>query len=151
MGTKLAVVSSNLVVAFDEVKMFALLSQLCPQDFVESFIRNQFQFLDDVFHKWFDNFDRESFYSMINDLEPYLKFIFENPSKSLNFLDINIRIVENNLVFDIHYKHYKLSNSFNSLTCSQVLIHHTQRTIYRFHQQKRIVSIVTNNREKRLK
>ena len=40
MGTKLAVVSSNLVVAFDEVKMFALLSQLCPQDFVESFIRN---------------------------------------------------------------------------------------------------------------
>ena len=83
-----------------------------------------------MFHKWFDNFDRESFYSMINDLEPYLKFIFENPYKSLNFLDIDIRIVENNLVFDIHYK---LSNSFNSLTCSQVVIHHTQRTIYRFH------------------
>ena len=40
MGTKLAVVGSNLVVAFDEVKMFALLSQLYPQDFVKIYIRN---------------------------------------------------------------------------------------------------------------
>ena len=41
---------------------------------------------------------------MINKLDPYLKFIFENLSKSLNFLDINIGIVENNLAFDIYYK-----------------------------------------------
>ena len=38
---------------------------------------------------------------MINDLDPDLKFIFEDPSISLNFLDINIRVVENNLVVDI--------------------------------------------------
>ena len=41
---------------------------------------------------------------MINNLDPDLKFTFENPSKSLNFLHINIQIVENSLVFDIHYK-----------------------------------------------
>ena len=57
MGTKFAVVGSNLVVAYEEVKMFALLPQLYPQDFVYFFIRNYFRFLDEVFHKWLDNFD----------------------------------------------------------------------------------------------
>ena len=55
----------------------------------------------------------EPFYSKINNLGPDLKFIFENPSKSLNFLDINIPVIENNLVLDIHYKP---TNSFNYLT-----------------------------------
>ena len=82
MGTKFAVVGSNLVVAYEEVKMLALLPQLYPQDFVNFFIRNYFRFLDDVFHKWLDNFYSEPFYSMINNLNPDLKFIFENPSKS---------------------------------------------------------------------
>ena len=36
---------------------------------------------------------------MSNKIDPDLQFIVGNPSKSLNFLDINIRIVENNLVF----------------------------------------------------
>ena len=84
--------------------MFALLPQLYAQDFVDFFIHNYFRFLDNVFRKWLDNSDIESFYSMINNLDPDLKFIFENPSKSLNFLDINITVVENNLAFDIHYK-----------------------------------------------
>ena len=97
MGAKFAVVGSNLVVAYKEVKMFALLLQLYSQDFVDFFIRNYFRFLDDVFHKWSDNFDIESFYSMINNLDCDLKFIFENPFKYLDFLDINIQIVENNL------------------------------------------------------
>ena len=70
--------------------MFALLPQLYPQDFVDFSIRYYFWFLDDVFHKWLDNFDIEPFYSMINNLDPDLKFIFESPSKSLTFLDINI-------------------------------------------------------------
>ena len=69
MGTKFAVVGSNLVIAYKEVKMFALLPQLYPQDFVDFFICNYFRFLDNVFHKWLDNFDIEPFYSMINDLD----------------------------------------------------------------------------------
>ena len=70
--------------------MFALLPQLYPQGFVDFSIRNYFWFLDDVFHKWLDNFNIEPFYSIINNLDPDLKFIFESPSKSLTFLDINI-------------------------------------------------------------
>ena len=84
---------------------------------------------------------------MINNLDPDLKFIFENPSKSLNFLDINIRIVENNLVFDIHYKP---TNSFNYLTYTSCHPPHTKNNIS-LSLAKRIVSIVTNNRENRLK
>ena len=102
MGTKFVVAGSNLVVAYEEVEMFGLLPQLYPQHFVDFFRRNYFWFLEDVFHKLLDNYDIEPFYSMMNDLDPDLKFIFENPSKSLNCLDINVRIVENNLIFYIH-------------------------------------------------
>ena len=87
---KFAVVGSNLIVAYEEVKMFALLPQLYPRDFADFFIRNYVRFLDGVFHKWLDNFDTERFYSMINNLDPDLKFILEKLSKSLDFLDINI-------------------------------------------------------------
>ena len=60
-----------------------------------------------------DNFDIEPFSNMINNLDSDLKFIFENPSRYLNFLDINIRIVESSLVFDIDYIP---TNTFNYLT-----------------------------------
>ena len=102
MGTKFVVAGSNLVVAYEEVEMFGLLPQLYPQHFVDFFRCNYFRFLDDVFHKLLDNYDIEPFYSMMNDLDPDLKFIFENLFKSLNCLDINVRIVENNLIFYIH-------------------------------------------------
>ena len=125
-------------------KTLALLPPLYPQHFVDFFISNYFRFLDDIFHKWLDNFDIESFYSMINNLETDLKFIFENPSKSLNFLDINIRIVENNLVFDIYYQP---TNWFNYLTCTTC---HQPHNIS-LSLAKRLVILETNKREKRLK
>ena len=52
MGTKFAVVGSNLVVAYKEIKLFALLPQVYPQDFVDFLLRNYVRFLDDIFHKW---------------------------------------------------------------------------------------------------
>ena len=110
MGTKFAVVVSNLVIAYKEIKMFALLPQLYPQDF---YFQNYFQFLDNAFHKWLENFDIKPFYNMINNHDHDLKFTFENSSKSLNFLDSKLQIVENNLVFDIYYKP---TNSFSYLT-----------------------------------
>ena len=51
MGNEFAVVASNLVVAYEEIKVFALLPQLYTQDFVDLFIRNYFWFLGDMFHK----------------------------------------------------------------------------------------------------
>ena len=43
-GTKFAVLGSNLVVAYKEIKMFALLPQLYPQDFIDFFILTTFGF-----------------------------------------------------------------------------------------------------------
>ena len=74
MGTKFAVVGNNSFVACEEIKMFALLSQLDPHDFFDFFI-----------HNYLDNFDIEPFYNMTNNLDPDLKFIFENSSKSFFF------------------------------------------------------------------
>ena len=92
-------------------------------------------------------FDIEPFYSMINNPDSDLNFIFKNSSKSSNFLDINIRIVENSLVFDIQYKP---TNSFNHLTHKSCHPPHTKNNLS-LSLAKRIVSIVANNRENRLK
>ena len=51
MGTTFAVAGSNLVVAYKEIKLFALLPQVFPQDFVDILLRDYFRFLDDIFHK----------------------------------------------------------------------------------------------------
>ena len=143
MGTKYAVVGSNLVVAFEEIKMFALIPQLYQQDFVDFLIHNYFRFLDNIFHKRLENFDTEPLHNMINNLDPDLKFIFENLSKSLNLLDMNLQIVEYNLVFNIYYKP---TNSFNYLTYTSCHPPHTKNNIS-LSLAKRIVAIVTNNRE----
>ena len=84
---------------------------------------------------------------MINNLDPDLKFIFENLYKSLNLLDITVRIVENNLVFDIYCKP---NNSFNYLIYSSFYPPHTKNIIL-LSLAKRIVSIVMIYREQQLK
>ena len=66
MRTKFAVVGSKLVVAYKEIKLFALLPQIYPQDFVDFLLRNYFRFLDDIFHKWLEDFDIKQFYDLIN-------------------------------------------------------------------------------------
>ena len=142
IGTKFAVVGSNLVVAYKEIKLFALLPQIYPQDFVDFLLRNYFRFLDDIFHKWLENFDIKQFYDLINSLDEDLKFIFENSSRTLNFLDIQLRIVNNILAFDICYKP---TNSFNYLTYSSCHPSHTKNNIG-LSLAKRIINIVTDNR-----
>ena len=77
METIFAVVGSNLKVAYFEEKMFAILPQIYPKDFVDFFIRNYFRFLDDVFHKWLIQFNIQDFYKIMNELDPDLQFIFK--------------------------------------------------------------------------
>ena len=74
----LFVVGSNLTVVYSEEKMFAILPQIYPKDFVDFFISNYFRFLDDVFHKWLMQFDIQDFYKTMNELNPDLHFIFED-------------------------------------------------------------------------
>ena len=80
-----AVVGSNLTVAYFEEKMFAILSQIYPKDFVDFFICNNFQFLDDVFHKWLIQFNIQDFYKIMNELDQDLRLIFEEFTKKKKF------------------------------------------------------------------
>ena len=64
----------------------------------------------------------------------------------MNFLDIQLKIVGNTLVFDICYKP---RNSFKNVTYSCCHPSHTKNNIA-LSLAKRIVNIVTDNREKRL-
>ena len=84
--------------------MFGLLSQIYLSDFVDYFVRNYFRFLHDILHTWLINFDIEPFHKLINELDPDLKFIFENLTADIDFLDINIEIVDNQLHFNIYHK-----------------------------------------------
>ena len=146
MGTIFAVVGSNLTVAYFEVKMFALLPQIYLRDFVDYFVRNYFRFLDDIFHTWLINFDIEPFYKLISELDPDLKFIFEKLTTDINFLDININIVDNQLHFDIYHKP---TNSFSYLKYNSCHPSHTKNNIS-LSLARRIIRTVTDNRDYRL-
>ena len=146
MVTKFTVVGSNLVVAYKEIKLFALLPQIYLQDFADFLLRNYFRFLDDIFHKWFENFNIKQFYDFINSLDEDLKFIFENQRRTLNYLDIKLKIVNSTLVFDIYYKP---THSFNYLTYSSCHPSNTKNNVA-LSLAKRIINIATNSRETRL-
>ena len=122
--------------------MFALLPQIYPRDFVDYFVRNYFRFLDDIFHTRLINFDIEPFYQLINELDPDLRFTFEKYTTDINFLDINIKIVDNRLHFDIYHKP---TNSFSYLKYNSCDPSHTKNNIL-LSLARRIIRIVTDNR-----
>ena len=141
METIFAVVGSNLTIAYFEVKMFALLPQIYPRDFVDYFVRNYVRFFDDIFHTWLINFDIEPFYKLINKLDPDLKFVFEKLTTDINFLDINIKIDDNQLHFDIYHKP---TNSFDYLKYNSCYPSHTKNNIS-LSLARRTIRIVTDN------
>lgn len=47
---------------------------------------------------------------MINELDLDLKFVFEELTTNINFLDINLKIVDNHLHFDIYLSPFDTKN-----------------------------------------
>ena len=127
--------------------MFALLPQFYPKEFVSYFVLNYFRFCDDIFHTWLISFDIEPFWKLINELGPDLKFIFEKLTTDISFLDINIRIIDNQLHFDIYNKPTSSFNYFKYNICHPP---HTKNNIL-LSLARRIIRIVTDNRDCRLK
>ena len=146
MGTKAAVVCANLVVAYLEMKMFALLPTIYPQDVVDFIIRNYFRFLDDLFYKWLNNFDITKFYEIFDSLDPDIKFIFSKLSSDENYLDIRFQIRNNKLEMDIYRKP---TDSFNFLNYHSCHPKHTRDNIA-LSLAKRIVRIVSLDIDSRL-
>ena len=82
----------------------------------------------------------------INELDSDLKFIFEKLTTDINFLDINIKIVDNQLHFDIYHRP---TNSFSYLKHNSCHPSHTKNKIS-LSLVRRIIRIVTDNRDYRL-
>ncbi len=146
MGTKAAVVCANLVVAYLEMKMFALLPTIYPHDVVDFIIRNYFRFLDDLLYKWLKNFDISKFYEIFDSLDPDIKFIFSKLSSEENYLDIRFQIIDNKLEMDIYRKP---TDSFNFLNYHSCHPKHTRDNIA-LSLAKRIVRIVSLDIDARL-
>ena len=89
------------MVAYKELKLFALLAQAYPQDFVD-LLQSYFRFLDNIFHKLLQNVDIKQFCNSMNSSDEDLLFIFKNQSTTLNFPDVQLKVVGNTLVFDIY-------------------------------------------------
>ena len=126
MGTPAAVVGANLVVAYLEVKMFRLLPQLYPRDFVDFVIRSFFRFLDDLFHEWLADFDIQPLYDLLNSLDPDIKFLLDAIREISNYLDVTVSKVDGRLVFNIYHKP---TNSFNYLKYTSCHPLHTKKNI----------------------
>ena len=126
MGTPAAVVGVNLVVAFLEVKMFRLLPQLYPRDFVDFVIRSFFRFLDDLFYEWLVDFDIKPLYDLLNSLDPDIKFLLDAIRDISNYLDVTVSKVDGRLVFNIYHKP---TNSFNYLKYTSCHPLHTKKNI----------------------
>ena len=109
MGTKFAVVGSNLVLVYKKNILCTFTTSI--PTFAGFLLQNYFRFSEDVFHKWHENFE-----ILTNTLHEDLKLIFENRSRTLNFLDIQLKSVN---------KAYKQTNSFNYLTCNRCHFSHT--------------------------
>ena len=146
MGAPCMVVGSNLVVAFLEEKMFSLLPQVFPQDFVDFFVRSYFRFIDDVIHQWLMLFNIELFGSIINNLDADIKFELDQIAKRVHYLDVRTSARLNKIIFDIYYKP---TNAFTYLKYNSC---HPRHTIENLASSlaRRLIQIVSENREQRL-
>ena len=81
----------------------------------------------------------------MNELDPDLQSIFEELTKMINFLEINLKIIDNKLHFNVNHK---LTNSFSYLHYKSCHPLHTKNNIVLY--ARRIVRIVTDNTNNRL-
>ena len=65
----------------------------------------------------------------MNELDSDLQFIFEELTKNINFLDINLKIINNKLHFDVYHKLQILLVTFTI----KVVTHRTRKTILHYH------------------
>ena len=146
MGTKAAVNCANLGVAYKEVQLFEKLPRMYPYDVAKHIIDTYFRFLDDVFYEWLQQFDVKPFQLSLNQMDPHLKFIFEELSDEQNYLDVNVKVIGYEVVLDIFRKP---TDSFNYLHYGSCHPLHTKDNIA-LSLAKRIVRITSGDPGPRL-
>ena len=82
----------------------------------------------------------------MSQLDPNLQFIFEEYTKNINFLDINLKIISNKLHFDVCHRP---TNSFSYLHFKSCHLPHW-KTIIALSLARRIVRVSTDNNNNRI-
>ena len=82
----------------------------------------------------------------MNELDPDLQFIFEELTKNINFLDINLKIINNKFHFNVYHKPTSSFIYLHDKICHPL---HTKNNIA-LSLARRIVQMVTNNTNNRL-
>ena len=82
----------------------------------------------------------------MNELDPDLQFIFEEHTKNINFLGINVKIIKGKLHFNVYHKP---TNSFSYLCYKNCQSLHTKKKIA-LSLPRCIVQIITDNTNNRL-
>ena len=82
----------------------------------------------------------------MNELDPDIQFIFKELTKNINFLDINLKIINNKLHFEVYHQP---TNSFSYLHFKSCHPPHTKNNIA-LSLARRFVWIATENTNNRL-
>ena len=146
MGTFFAVVGSNITVVYFQEKMFTILSQIYPKEFVDFFICNFFRLLGDTFYKWLLQFNIQDLYKIMDEFDPDLQFTFKERTTNINFLDIIFKIINYKLHFDVYNKSKNSFSYHHNNICYSL---HAKNNIA-FSLARSIVGIVTDNKSNQL-
>ena len=105
MGTKCAPVYATLVVAFLEVKLYQKFEARFGEEHRKKFENEWLRYLDDCFIYWDTTLCHEDqLHEILNDLHPSIKFTMESSPNKMNFLDVQLLILNDKVITDIYYK-----------------------------------------------
>ena len=136
MGTIFAIVGSNLTVSLTlKLKYFLCYHKVILETLLIILSGTTLDFL-----KAF------SIHKLINALDSNLKFIFEELASYINHLDINTKVADSHLHFDIYHKPF---NHFSCLKYNSCHLSHTKHCIPLL-LVRRIMRLVIDNQDFRL-
>ena len=82
----------------------------------------------------------------MNELDPHLQFIFAELTKNINFLDINLKTINNKLHYDVYHKPKKSFSFLHYKSCHPL---NTKNNIA-LSLARRILRIVIDNKKNQL-
>ncbi|XP_062579478.1 uncharacterized protein LOC134241451 [Saccostrea cucullata] len=145
MGTKMAPTYATLTLGYLEEKMYKKVEEQFNEE-VKLYITNNWKrYLDDCFIVWkYSNNELSTFKTLLNELNPDIRFTAEESTDRIPFLDIMV-IKENDVILtDIYYKPTDTHQYLHFNSCHP---RHTKRAIP-YNLARRICTIVNKETTK---
>jgi hypothetical protein len=145
MGTKMAPNYASLVLAYLEEMLYTKLESEKGIEYAK-FIKEHFvRYLDDCFIVWNEaQGDIKYFHTLLNNLHPSLNFTLESSETEIPFLDILVKLNNNQVTTDIYYKPTDTHQYLSYNSCHP---RHTKNNIP-YSQARRICTIIDDPCEK---